>query len=444
MIIGRDGVRMDPVKIQAIQEWETPTNVKEVLSFLGFGNFYRRFITAFSKLSGPLTELTKKDAPWKWDDKCQKTFQDLKDAFAKEPVLRHYDPDDEIQVEVDASDQMVGGVLSQKDENGVWKPVAYFSSKMIAAELNYQIYDKELLAIVRAFEEWRPKLEGSKFPIQVISDHKNLEYFMSSKLLNRRQARWSEFLSRFNFIITYRPGNQNNAADALSRQPEAFPKKGEVDTSMLQQVLKKENFDDELRANYQVASIHLRSSSIDEESIPEPEDSTLFLNDSVPEDLPIDSEETPLEDQFQEACDSDADYRRIFKALRDGEPRKIKGFPLAECELVNDQVYYRGQERRLVPKDNELRLRLMCLAHDTPLAGHPGAHRCYDILQRNYFWLDMIKDVRHFTNNCHTCRKTKYSRNKYSGALKPLPIPERRWADISVDFVVGLPPSKND
>jgi len=105
--------------------------------------------------------------------------------------------------------------------------VAFYSKKHSPAECNYEIYDKELLAIVHAFEEWRPHLEGSRHPIQVLSDHKNLEYFMSTKLLNRRQARWSEFLSRFDFRITYRPGKAGGKPDALTRRSGDLPKEGD-------------------------------------------------------------------------------------------------------------------------------------------------------------------------------------------------------------------------
>ena len=109
-------------------------------------------------------------------------------------------------VKTDASDYVSAGVLSQLHLNGIWHPVAYFSKKHSPEECNYEIYDKELLAIIRSLEEWRPELEGAKFPVKILSNHKNLEYFMSTKLLNRRQARWSEFLSRFQFKISYRPG----------------------------------------------------------------------------------------------------------------------------------------------------------------------------------------------------------------------------------------------
>jgi hypothetical protein len=132
-----------------------------------------------------MTHLTLKNTPFVWTDKCSKSFEALKQAFTMAPILRHFDYDREVIVETDASDYVSAGILSQYDDEGVLHPVAFFSKKHSAAECNYEIYDKELMAIVRAFEEWRPKLEGALYPIKVLCDHKNLEYFMTTKLLKR-------------------------------------------------------------------------------------------------------------------------------------------------------------------------------------------------------------------------------------------------------------------
>lgn len=218
LIITTRGIKMDPAKLDSIKSWPTPKNTKDIFRFIGFINFYRRFIDKFGSIVMPLTDLMRKDDCFTWG---------------------HFDWNQPARLETDASDRGTGGVLLQPDHTGNWKPVAFFSRKMSPAESNYEIYDKELLAIVQAFEEWRPELEGSPEPIEVITDHKALEYFMKSRLLSRRQARWSEFLSRFNFRICYRPGSQNTPADALSRPH------GEPDPSLKkfleQRVLKSHN-----------------------------------------------------------------------------------------------------------------------------------------------------------------------------------------------------------
>jgi hypothetical protein len=130
----------------------------------------------------------------------------LKDSFTSAPILSHFNPDKEIIVETDASDYVSAGILSQYDDQGILHPVAFCSEKHTPTECNHEIKDNELIAIVRCFEERRAELQSTPHPIKVLSDHRNLEYFMSTKSLNRLQARWSEILSRFNFVITYRPG----------------------------------------------------------------------------------------------------------------------------------------------------------------------------------------------------------------------------------------------
>jgi hypothetical protein len=119
------------------------------------------------------------------------------------------------------------GILFQYRDNKILRPITFFSKKHSMTEYNYEIYNKKLLAIIRCFEKWRPELEGTSSPIKVITDHRNLEYFITTKLLNRRQARWSEFLSRFNFKIIYRPGKQGIKPDALTRRSEDLPKEGD-------------------------------------------------------------------------------------------------------------------------------------------------------------------------------------------------------------------------
>ncbi|KAI1003081.1 hypothetical protein K3495_g5122 [Podosphaera aphanis] len=208
---------MDPAKVECVRSWKTPKSVKDIQAFLGFANFYRRFIRGFSRVAAPLTNLTKKDTPWLWSSDCSKAFQELKSAFTQSPILKHFDPDRKFFVEVDSSDWAHGGILSESDDNNILHPVDYFSGRLSPAQINYEIYDKELLAIVTVFEHWRPELQGSIEPVAVISDHKNLEYFMITKIPNREQARLSEFLSRFNFVISYRPGKLGGKSVDLSR-----------------------------------------------------------------------------------------------------------------------------------------------------------------------------------------------------------------------------------
>ncbi|KAK3549568.1 hypothetical protein QTP86_004972 [Hemibagrus guttatus] len=209
---------MDERKVTAIKDWPIPTSVKELQRFMGFANFYHRFIQGFSSITSPLTSLLRnKPKSLSWTPAATQAFDALKTAFTTAPLLAHPDPDLPFVVEVDASTTGVGAVLSQLQGNPrKLHPCAFFSRKLNPAEVNYDIGNWELLAIKLTLEEWRPWLEGAKHPFMVLTDHKNLEYLRDAKRLNPRQARWALFFTRFNFTISYRPGSKNVKADALS------------------------------------------------------------------------------------------------------------------------------------------------------------------------------------------------------------------------------------
>ncbi len=219
--ISHHGVEMDNSKIHAVTEWPQPSTIKELQRFLGFANFYRRFIRNYSMIASPLTSLLKgKPSKLRWSNEATAAFTKLKSSFTSAPILKHPDPNLPFVLEVDASDCGIGGVLSQRHgQPAKLYPCAFFSRKLTsAAERNYDVGNKELLSMKAAIEEWRHWLEGAIHPFQVITDHKNLEYVKSAKRLNPRQARWSLFFSRFQFTVTYRPGSKNSKADALSRR----------------------------------------------------------------------------------------------------------------------------------------------------------------------------------------------------------------------------------
>ena len=447
LIITTKGVKMDPVKVETIINWPCPENVKDVQSFLGFANFYRRFILGYSKIAAPLTALTKKDIKFQWTEKCQHAFNVLKENFTSDQILIHFDPDKAVIVETDASDYVSAGILSQYDDNGVLRPVAYFSKKHNPAECNYEIYDKELMAIVRAFEEWRPELEGSAHPISVISDHKNLEYFASTKQLSRRQARWSEFLSRFDYKIVYRPGKAGGKPDALTRRSGDLPKEGdnsdERNFHQHQTIIKKENMDEQVaRELLTNNSITLAPAYVDQEHDLDPEEGP--DSDSEPQlDLPIDPQDeefldTSTESLWQKARERDKFAPRVLKVLQEGA-RHHGGIQLAECKEINGSLHFRNRE--YVPKSNKLRLRLIQLTHDTTAGGHPGRAKCHEIMSRSFWWPNMHLDVQRFVRNCHICKRSKPSRERVQGWLRPLPPPKRRWRDVSLDYVGPLTPS---
>lgn len=443
IIITTEGLEMDPAKVDAIQSWNSLKNAKEVLSFLGFANFYRRFIKGFSDIAKPLTSLTKKDKPFEWTAACEHAFLRLKEAFSSYPILAHYDPNKACVVETDSSDVANGGVLSQVGSDGLLHPVAYFSSKLTPQQINYEIYDKELLAIVKCLETWRAELEGAPSAIQILCDHKNLEYFMSTKTLNRRQVRWAEFLSRFNFKITYRPGKQGAKPDALTRRSIDVPQEGDPRLECQKQTIirpehlgvapievqipvTQERLDDQLFITPDLG---------EEEQADPPEDPS----DSEATTEDEDDEETSLEDLIAQAYQEDPFPGEVLEQLRTGA-RHSKKINLTECEDRNGRLFYR--DKFYVPDYTPLKVRLCKLFHDSAPAGHPGKAKTFELLDRSYHWPGGWRFVARYVRNCHPCARAKPRHNAKYGLLKPLPVPQRPWKQVSVDFVTGLPLSK--
>ena len=182
-ILSPSGLTMSDDKIKIIQDWLEPKKVKDIQFFLGFANFYYWFIFNYSDIVIPLTCLTWKDIPWKLDSSCQDAFNSLKKAFTSAPILTHWIPDAQLIVETDASDYALATILSIVNEDNEVHPVAFHSRTFTAVELNYDTHNKELLAIFEAFKIWRHYLEGPAYPIDVVTDHKNLEYFSTTKIL---------------------------------------------------------------------------------------------------------------------------------------------------------------------------------------------------------------------------------------------------------------------
>jgi hypothetical protein len=185
LVIHHGQVSMDPIKVKAVTEWPTPLNLKEVRAFVGFANFYRRFIQNFSQLARPLHDLTKKDTTFVWGSAQQFAFEQLKAAFTSESILAMWSADRETRLEVDASGYATGGVLSQKGEDGLWHPILYRSASMTEAKWNYKIYNREMLAFCEALKDWRHFLEGLAQPFEVWTDHVNLQYWCMAQHLTR-------------------------------------------------------------------------------------------------------------------------------------------------------------------------------------------------------------------------------------------------------------------
>ena len=210
-VVSKHGVEVDESKIEAIKNWPTPMNLSQLRSFLGLAGFYRRFVRDFSTIAAALNDLTKKGVPFVWGAAQDAAFDELKRRLISAPLLMLPNFNKQFDIECDASGIGIGGVLMQEG-----KPIAYFSEKLNGAQLNYPVYDKELYALVRVLEVWQHYLWPKEFIIH--SDHEALKYLKCQSNLNKRHAKWVEFIESFPYIIKYKKGKENVVADALSRK----------------------------------------------------------------------------------------------------------------------------------------------------------------------------------------------------------------------------------
>ena len=476
MIVTTNGIEMDMEKVEAIQKWEALSTMKDVQAFLGFANFYCQFIPGFLKKVKLLNKLTKgtqyttrsgnkkiKYGVFQWTSECQEAFEDLKHTFTIAPVLAHYDSKLETWVETNASDFVVAGVLSQK-HGEVLKPVAHFSKKMTPAECNYIIYDKELLAIVKSFETWRPELASVSpdQPVKVLTDHQNLEVFMTTKQFNRRQARWAEFLSEFNFKITYRPGKEGEKPDILTRLAQDKPTG--VDDSchreQFQTLLKADQLDEDIK---KALAVVFRANKVDEideidevnefDKVEVENKDIVDVRDYIGLDLHQHSEleqiseqgssstkmaKSRIDNSLEDLLDKAYQNNKIVNSIIDAKQQGLRKLPadltkqgiklaMGDLTLKNSgrggsvRLYVKG--RMYVPGDKRLKLFLLQQHHDPPTQGHPGYKAMLWKMLENWYWLGMPRDCERYATNCSTCRHTKAYNTPKQGLLNPLLIP---------------------
>ena len=358
-VIGKKGIEMAKNKEEAVLDWKTPKSLTEVQSFLGFANFYRRFIQDYPKIARPLTELTKKSDKWAWNKEAETAFQQLKNRFTSAPILAHFDAQKPVIIETDASDFAIGAVLSQRDQENRLHPVAFHFRKFSPAEINYEIHDKELLAIVDAFKHWRRYCEGATHQVQVFSDHQNLEYFTTTKVLNRRQARWAQELAGIDFLFYYRPGTQNGKPDALSRRSEYRPEKGGVENQPITTVLQKN---------------HLAE--------PDRRERTFICSSARLASLPTRKWSREFVEEVREKAKRDETYEKARKQVEEQEAalqKEQRTDRKARSELeIRDGLLYRKNTLWVL---EGLTQKVLESEHDTKVAGHMGQDKTIELVR---------------------------------------------------------------
>ncbi|KAL0546427.1 hypothetical protein IC582_016335 [Cucumis melo] len=389
-VVSKAGVSVDPAKIEAVTSWTRPSTVSEVRSFLGLAGYYRRFVENFSRIATPLTQLTRKGAPFVWSKACEDSFQNLKQKLVTAPVLTVPDGSGSFVIYSDASKKGLGCVLMQQG-----KVVAYASRQLKSHEQNYPTHDLELAAVVFALKIWRHYLYGEK--IQIFTDHKSLKYFFTQKELNMRQQRWLELVKNYDCEILYHPGKANVVANALSRK-----------VSHSAALITRQA---PLHRDLERAEIAVLVGAV-----------TM---------------------QLAQLTVQPTLRQRIIDAQRN-DPYLVEKRGLAEAgQAAEFSISSNGGllfERRLcVPSDSAVKTELLSEAHSSPFSMHPGCTKMYQDLKRVYWWRNMKREVTEFVSRCLVCQ-VKAPRQKPAGLLQPLSISEWKWENVltkSAHFVPG-------
>ncbi|SYW79653.1 uncharacterized protein UHO2_04296 [Ustilago hordei] len=423
-IIKPTGIEMDPEKVCTVKEWPMPESIHDIQRFLGFANFYRRFIAHFARIAKPLTALVKPIERFKkfeLPEEAQQAFHKLIQAFTSAGVLQHFDYHLPTRLETDASDFAIAGVLKQEHE-GRWHPVAFYSRKMSSAEKNYEIHDKELLAVVACLTQWRHMLAGLPNQLVILTDHEALKYFKSQRRITGRQARWAILLADFDFILQYRPGDKGGEPDALTRRTDMQPAGEEQDHNVRQllppRVFKETADHDSL----------LVAPMISMESI-----ASKGLKDLVKIFQPLDQELQEIHRKKPFELKDDLWYSGgrlvIPKVIMPGRTNNRHSRSAKEVD---------GQSLSV----EHLRFMVMTQCHDGITAGHVGRDATIKAAQRHYWWPNMTAWIADYVASCPVCARYKAPRHRPYGLLQPLATPDRPWGSISLDFIEGLPTSK--
>jgi hypothetical protein len=386
-IVSADGISMDPRKVAAVVDWPQLTNQQDVRAFLGLAGYYRRFIDNFSAIASPLTDLLRDDVKFEWAAKQQSSMNTLKRAITSAPTLIVPDLNQPFIVHSDASGYAISGVLSQL-RDGVEHPVAFLSRKMNAAERNYDVREQELLALVTCCREWRHYLEAAPHTT-INTDHASLQYLLTQKeFTNRRQARWSELIQSVLPHIVPIKGDSNVVADPLSRRPD-------------------------LRDD----------TSID------------YLDSILCAPVSIVLPDSTLIDDVREAYTDDEQWKNFIERQQSEENEHY--------EVVDGLIYVKQGHRLVIPDSAELKRKIIAEHHNNNISGHRGVTKTHVEIKQHFYWPQMKRDVTEYVTTCPTCIVSKYTNQHPAGLLQPIPLPDRRWQQVTMDFVSGIPTTSN-
>ena len=398
-VVSAEGIRMDPDKVSTVRDWPQPQDASQLRQFLGFANFFRKFVRGMASMTAPLHDLTHKQVHYRdaWTPAHAAAFESLKEALSSPPLLRLPDFDKDFTIISDASLLGTGAALLQDEQ-----PVAYTSKKFTPIERNWTTTEQECFGVVRALEEWQCYCESDR-TTTIITDHNCLVWLPTQANLSRRMARWVEF------VLT----RARSGAQAVP-QPPAAP----------------------------TAPLGLRA------GLPEPE-AKRQRTQAKQRRAPAQAQQRRAPTQAQQPAQQPAarpaagphpqpPFLERIKAGYAGDawltnPAVQAKFPLTAAGLImmGDKVY--------VPDVGALRTDIIKDMHQPAYAGHLGMSKTTDLVSRLFWWPGLRADVVAFVQRCHSCQVNKAATTAPAGLLQPLEIPEGPWSDVSMDWITDLP-----
>jgi len=349
IIVSEQDLCMNSIKVKAIVNWATSTNLKEIQDFVDFVNFYQCFIKNFLKLVKSFTQLTWKDTSFVWNKVCIEVFDNLKKQISSTSVLCHFDVKHQAILKINAFNYVKDDILSQYNDENVLHSIVFYSKSMISAECNYHIYDKKLLAIIQCFKYWRLELEDTELFIQMFTDHQTLKIFMKNKQLTRRQANYLNILSKFNFQIIFRSGKTNFKVNALTRMSMIDSSESVKDIDDRFQTILISNWINVLSIEFEIKSEY---------------ETNLYQH-------------VRLVNQKNELCN---EYRQAMNK----DELKLHDMKLKNCQIIDNVLF----KKCLLWVSKQMHTKLLQKIQNQSSILHSDIKRTIDLVQRFYYWSD--------------------------------------------------------
>lgn len=461
-VVSDEGVHTDPEKIRKVKEWPVPMSVHEVRSFLGLASYYRRFVPDFAALASPLHKLTEKGREFHWSSECQRAFDQLRQRLIMSPILAYPTATHKFILDTDASDFGIGAVLSQSDDKGVERVIAYASRSLTKSEKNYCVTRKELLSLVHHVKHFRPYLYGQQFKIR--TDHGALKWLLTFKNPEGQTARWLQVLAEYDFVIEHRPGRRHGNADALSRMPcrqckntrDNWEEQPMPNTSDKQPSMESPQIESAPRcvAKQEHKSDHcnvLQCQTNPPRSRDDSQEEPVVATE--PNWLAGMSYPTLLQKQREDPVLSkviswfESDGRRPPWSEVSAENAQSKAYWGAWDQLtIQNGILQKkwendtGEEiRYLLVIPSSMTEEILQQLHDSPTGGHLGVRKLYEKVKARFYWRKMHDSVTNWCKKCLACAQQKMPQRRRRAPLKQqvsgVPL-ERMAIDITGPFPI--------